>query len=107
MENDEYLLELKRKIVEESTEVCNTKTKEDLEEEIGDVLEVIEHIVEECNLDIKKINEIKKEKQNKIGKFDKKYKMNYVEMDEDNPAIKYYLDRPYKYPEIKIENEKI
>lgn len=52
------------------------------------------------------IQDLKVKKQNEIGKFNNKYKTHYVEMNEDNEALSYYLLKPDKYPEIEIEEEK-
>lgn len=100
LSDEEYLKELKNKIVEEAGEVSVANSPEELSSEIGDVLEVIEHIVDIYGLDMDKIQTMKKEKQERIGKFDKKFKTFWVEMDEDNPSVSYYLSKPEKYPEI-------
>ena len=71
-----------------------------LSSEIGDVLEVIDHLIDVYKLDIDNIQKLKADKQKRIGKFDKRYKTNFVEIDEDNEAINYYLKKKDKYPEI-------
>ena len=100
LDDKQYICELKRKIVEEANEVAVADTIEELSSEIGDVLEVIDHLIDVYKLDIDNIQKLKTDKQNRIGKFDKKYKTNFVEIDEDNEAINYYLKKKDKYPEI-------
>ena len=100
LDDKQYICELKRKIVEEANEVAVADTIEELSSEIGDVLEVIDHLIDVYKLDINNIQKLKADKQNRIGKFDKKYKTNFVEIDEDNEAINYYLKKKDKYPEI-------
>ena len=100
LDNKQYICELKRKIVEEANEVAVADTIEELSSEIGDVLEVIDHLIDVYKLDIDNIQKLKTDKQNRIGKFDKRYKTNFVEIDEDNEAINYYLKKKDKYPEI-------
>ena len=100
LDDKQYICELKRKIVEEANEVAVADTIEELSSEIGDVLEVIDHLIDVYKLDIDNIQKLKTDKQNRIGKFDKRYKTNFVEIDEDNEAINYYLKKKDKYPEI-------
>lgn len=100
LDDKQYVCELKRKIVEEANEVAVADTIEELSSEIGDVLEVIDHLIDVYKLDIDNIQKLKTDKQNRIGKFDKRYKTNFVEIDEDNEAINYYLKKKDKYPEI-------
>ena len=100
LDDRQYICELKRKIVEEANEVAVADTIEELSSEIGDVLEVIDHLIDVYKLDIDNIQKLKADKQNRIGKFDKRYKINFVEIDEDNEAINYYLKKKDKYPEI-------
>lgn len=100
LDDEQYICELKRKIVEEANEVAVADTIEELSSEIGDVLEVIDHLIDVYELDIDNIQKLKTDKQNRIGKFDKRYKTNFVEIDEDNEAINYYLKKKDKYPEI-------
>lgn len=100
LDDKQYICELKRKIVEEANEVAVADTIEELSSEIGDVLEVIDHLIDVYKLDINNIQKLKADKQKRIGKFDKRYKTNFVEIDEDNEAINYYLKKKDKYPEI-------
>lgn len=100
LDDKQYICELKRKIVEEANEVAVADTIEELSSEIGDVLEVIDHLIDVYKLDIDNIQKLKTDKQKRIGKFDKRYKTNFVEIDEDNEAINYYLKNKNKYPEI-------
>lgn len=100
LNDKQYICELKRKIVEEANEVAVADTIEELSSEIGDVLEVIDHLIDVYKLDIDNIQKLKADKQKRIGKFDKRYKTNFVEINEDNEAINYYLKKKDKYPEI-------
>ena len=103
LSDDDYLRELKKKILEEANEVAEAEDDEELKLEIADVLEVVENILAVKNISLEEIQDLKIKKQNKIGKFDKKLKTYYVEMDDDNEALGYYLSRPNKYPEIDVK----
>ena len=101
LSDDEYIKELHLKLIEEAKEVSESNDKEALENEIGDVLEVIEHIISSHSLDIEEIQKRKKQKQETLGGFDQKIKTKHVEISEDNEALEYYLSNSHKYPEIK------
>ncbi len=65
---EEYWEKLKEKLSEEVDEFL----KENNEEEISDILEVIDAICKFKKFDKKKIDEIKKQKAEKRGRFDNK-----------------------------------
>jgi len=67
---EEFSSLLKQKVVEEANEVFNAKTKEELAEELADLLEVIKHLAEKENI----VNEIFSKREAKYlerGGFDK------------------------------------
>lgn len=101
LSGENLIKELKIKLVEEANEVLETNTKEDLAEEIGDILEVIDGLIKFANLDRGEISKIKEKKKEKRGGFDEKFKTHFVEIEEDNiESINYYTTRPNQYPEI-------
>jgi len=101
LSDENYIVELKRKLIEESTEAMQENDIEELKHEIADVLEVVDHLIEACGFDREELSKIKKEKQEKIGGFKRRIKTSSVEMEEDNEgSLNYYTTRPHKYPEI-------
>ncbi len=101
LSDSDYIAKLKKKIVEKAQEVLEASTDEELQSELFDVLEVIEHLIEIHGFDIKKMSCLKLEKQQKIGKFNQKIKTNWVEMPDNHEEIPYYESKPHKYPRIK------
>lgn len=101
LSDKDYIIELKHKLLEETQEVIDAKSTQELKEEIIDVMEVLEHIIDFYGFDKGELNQLKEQKQEKYGKFDKKIKINYVEMDDNHEEIAYYLSKPNKYPEMK------
>ncbi len=97
----DYILELKRKIVEEANEVLSAQTPDELKSELVDVLEVVDHLMEINRFDPAELTRLKAQKQQKIGKFDQKIKTHFVEMPDNHNDVDYYLSKPEKYPEIK------
>lgn len=70
---------LKDKLMEESKEVCDAIGKEELMNEIADVLEVIEALIQHNNFDKDEIIKIKKDKAMRNGKFNEKIYLISVE----------------------------
>ena len=99
--DEEYIQCLRQKLIEEATEASTEKDTDELKKEMSDVLEVIENLANAIGSNLEEILGYKKIKQGKIGSFDKKYFIEYLELKEDNPKIKYFLDRPNKYPVIE------
>jgi len=78
LDDNEYLNELNKKLIEESNEFI----EENSIEELGDVMEVIESIMKVKNIswdDVRKAQDIKREKN---GGFEKRIYLETVEEDE-------------------------
>ena len=75
MDNDEYLKELNRKLLEEAHEFI----EENDIEELADVMEVIETITKLKNIKWEELRKIQNEKKNKKGSFNEKIYLEYVE----------------------------
>ena len=99
--DEEYIQCLRQKLIEEATETSTEENINELKKEMSDVLEVVENLANAIGSNLEEILEYKKVKQNKIDSFDKKYFIEYLELEENNPKIKYFLDRPNKYPVIE------
>lgn len=72
LSTEEYRLELKRKLIEESQEVLASKTREEVIEELADVYEVIEAIMFEEKIDLIEIQDKRVCKNMKKGAFEEK-----------------------------------
>ena len=100
--DEEYVIELKNKILEESLEIPKSKNNEDLIKELVDVQEIIDNLLVTLKVEKKEFEEIKRNKNEKAGSFKKKLYIEDVEMsDEVTKWVQYYLDNPDKYPEVK------
>ena len=99
--NKNYITKLKNKLLEETQKFIDAKNHQKLKEEIVDIIEVIEHLIDIYSFDKNELQNIKENKEIKYGKFDKKIKTHYVEMQDNYEEIAYYLSKPHKYPEIK------
>lgn len=72
LDEEEYRKELYKKILEESDEVINAKSKEEILEELADVLEIIKSIAQLENKTLDDIIEIANQKRLKRGGFEKR-----------------------------------
>jgi predicted house-cleaning noncanonical NTP pyrophosphatase (MazG superfamily) len=79
LSEQEYRIELLKKLVEEAEEVLNSGSMEELIKEIGDVYEVIEALVEANELDPEEISRIKAERRLKRGAFEQRIFLEEVE----------------------------
>lgn len=99
MEKDEFIQKLKEKLLEESKEVKQSRSTEELLEELADVLEVIHALSSASDLSIEQVEEKRLEKQNQKGGFDGRIFNHHVDIDDENPAIT-YLSHTKKYPQL-------
>ena len=79
LDNEEYKKELLKKIIEEAKEVLDTNgNKKELTKELGDVLEVIDRLVDVFDLNKEEIEKVKQERKVLRGGFDKKLFLEYT-----------------------------
>ena len=80
LSDDEYKLELLKKLVEESNEALDTNgNKEDLTKELGDLLEVVESTIKAFGLDKEEISAVQEKRKQERGGFDKQIFLEHVE----------------------------
>lgn len=80
MDDNEYIKELNRKLLEESNEFV----EENDIEELADVMEVMESIMKIKNIQWEEVKKIQTKKRDKKGSFDRKIYLEYVEEEKRN-----------------------
>ena len=80
MDENEYIKELNRKLLEESNEFV----EENDIEELADVMEVMESIMKIKNIQWEEVKKIQTKKRDKKGSFDRKIYLEYVEEEKRN-----------------------
>ena len=80
MDDNEYIKELNRKLLEESNEFV----EENDIEELADVMEVMESIMKIKNIQQEEVKKIQTKKRDKKGSFDRKIYLEYVEEEKRN-----------------------
>lgn len=99
LNDEEYEVELKKKLIEESSEIEKTNDAE-IVEEIADIYEIIDHILELKNISKEDVLKKQEAKREKAGSFSKKVFIESNTVEEGSDAQKIYLAQPEKYPEI-------
>ncbi|HEY9218130.1 MAG TPA: nucleoside triphosphate pyrophosphohydrolase [Phenylobacterium sp.] len=99
LEDDEFVAELKRKLVEEAAEASDAGP-DDLPGELADVLEVILALAQATGLTLAEIEARRMAKHAERGGFEDRVYNAAVEAPAGLPAADYYLARPHQYPRL-------
>jgi predicted house-cleaning noncanonical NTP pyrophosphatase (MazG superfamily)/GNAT superfamily N-acetyltransferase len=94
-----YQEALKKKLQEEVAEVCRASGTEQLSEELGDVLDVIDALCQTHGLDLETIHAKRLLKTQKKGSFNQHTFVDSVEFHEDSPHLPYFQNNS-KYPQL-------
>lgn len=79
LDDNKFRAALTDKLIEEASEVKNAEGKDELIEELADVLEIIETLAAFYGGSIKEVSLVKEMKKSKRGGFDKKLFLEYVD----------------------------
>lgn len=99
---EKFLQSLKEKLLEEAKEVSNAHDINELAEELADVLEVLQTLAKTIGISLQQIEDKRLEKHKIKGGFDRKVYSPYMDIDDKNQHISYYLAKPQHYPEIEF-----
>ena len=98
---DEYVEELKKKVLEEAEELPKAKENKEIIEEIADIEEAINNLLRVMGVQKYKVKKHQSKKNAERGSFKRRFYIESVEVESDSEWLKYYLAHPDKYPEIK------
>lgn len=102
----EYLVALKEKLVEESSEVLYANSKDELLTELADLLEVFETLLVASGLSYDDIHTVKHNKYIERGGFEQKVKVDSIQLSANKQShtkwIDYFSKQQEKYP-VTIE----
>lgn len=100
LEDEEYVMELKKKLVEEMAEVPGA-SGDDLVEELADVMEIVDALLVTLGVSEEELRAVMDKKREKVGGFEDRLYVEYVDADDESEWVEYYLENPDKYPEVK------
>lgn len=90
---------LKNKLLEESAEVQDAKTTQEVTAELADLAEVIDGLCKAYGISLHDLEQVKEERRNTRGGFETGLYIESIEMDESNPRAEHFRASPDKYPE--------
>jgi len=97
LEHTEFILELKKKLVEESDEVV-AASGDELIEELADLKEIIDALMKVCNIKEETVQVARQKKLDERGGFDKRIFVAYADIPRDSNVYEYCMKQPEKYP---------
>lgn len=100
LDDEKYLEELKRKIVEEVSEM-RIEDDDEILKELADLQEAIDCMLITIGKTPEDLHFVQEKKNNKVGSFHTKTYVETVKVLPDNPWIKHYEEEPTRYPEVK------
>ena len=92
LNDEEYLKELNKKIVEEANEFA----EENSIEELGDLMEVINAIMNIKGYNIEEVNQVMRDKENRKGAFNNKIYLEYVDEEKRNLKEEMELNKNFR-----------
>lgn len=101
LDDKEFEHALKLKLIEEADEVAQAITKESLQEELADVLEVVISLCLLHNFTLQDVIKVQLKKNQERGGFQDRKFVTVVEHPVGSEREQYCLADPEKYPEIK------
>lgn len=99
LDDAEYAVELKKKLLEEAAEAV-AAGPDSLIEELADVLEVVIALAEASGTSLSEVEASRLAKRAERGGFSGRVYNAYVEAEAGSPAATYYLARPEQYPRL-------
>lgn len=100
LEDNEYRKTLAQKIIEEARELLSASTVDDQKNELIDVIELVETLKHALNLDDDDVHTRLQKKREKNGGFDTKTYVHHLGLNDDDPWVPYYSEKPEKSSEL-------
>lgn len=100
LDDAQYDAQLRLKMLEESQEVCDAKSRDELVGELADVLEVMQSLCKVNNISWYDVIDAQDKKRLSRGGFDERMFVTNAEHPEGSFGEKYCLKSPEKYPEV-------
>ncbi len=100
LDNASKKQKLKEKLIEEVQEVIEATTKQELTEELADLLEVIYTIAQKSGISKQELASAQKEKREQKGGFQECIYIESITISEHHTKLNYFLSRPKKYPQL-------
>ncbi len=100
LSDEEYSNALAMKLVEESEEIFETDSLDEIKDEVADILEAIDCLLAHHKISFDEILKIKADKQKKLGSYTNKILIEYAQYPAGSAEEQHCLDNIDRYPEI-------
>ena len=100
LDDNENIVELSKKIIEETQEMQNVSDLDEMKKEFADIQEVLDYLKIALKITDQELEQLKKIKHDKNGGFRNRIFVKDVAVSEQNKWIDYYRSNPEKYPEL-------
>ncbi len=104
LSHEELIQEFKIKLQEETLEVIEATTHDEILNELADVLEVIRGFAKAQGISLDELEAARVAKAEERGAFDHHVYIETITVDENAPVVKYCLKYSEKYPEVVNKN---
>lgn len=101
LNDQDFLKQLKLKLIEEASEVNHAQTEQETLEELVDLLEIIHTLAQFHNFSLKDLEKAQEQKRAQRGGYLERNFVTFAEHPKDSPQERYCLSDPDKYPEVK------
>ena len=105
LSDDDHIIALKNKLVEEDLEVAETNSVDELIDELADVKEVLDVLIEKAQVARDLVEQKQQEKLKLRGSFHKGIYVEYVDVPQGTDWHEYFSKNPKKYPVLKEDIE--
>lgn len=96
LNQEEFLIALKKKLIEEAKEVFEATSKEEQILELADVMEAIDALASQLNISKREIEKKRRKKNIEKGGFLNKIFIDHISMDKSNKYISYFENKGYE-----------
>lgn len=79
LDQEDYVFEIKKKLVEETNELLKATTKEEKIDELADIFELLDYYLIETKIDLLEIKKRRIQKNMKNGGFDERIYLEYID----------------------------
>lgn len=100
LSEDEFIHELKRKLIEEAEEVMESKSLEETLKELADLQDIIDTLAKYLKLLKSDISKAQAKKQAKRGGFERRIFAEVIDLKDNDRLVAHCRSQPHKYKEI-------
>jgi predicted house-cleaning noncanonical NTP pyrophosphatase (MazG superfamily) len=102
LDDERFKQELRTKLMEEAQEVVQSHSNEELRDELGDLLDVVDLICQAHGVSLEEVHRVRAIKRSQRGGYEGRKYVTIAEHLEGSFGLRYCLAAPNKYPEVEM-----